>query len=98
MGRSIKVTTEKVKAKGEELFGMGEQAKTRLQAAEKEIEQIERCFQAVATRQLIKAFGEAAIEGTNQISALKAHLGKLQEIAIVYEEAEKENELVTAGY
>ena len=98
MGRSIKVTTEKVKAKGEELLGMGEQVKTRLQAVEEEIGQIEGCFQAAAARQLIKAFEEAAIEGTRQISALKAHLGKLQEIAIVYEEAEKENELVTADY
>ena len=92
------MTTEMVKAKGEELLGMGDQVKIRLQAAEEEIEQIERCFQAVAARQLIGAIGKAVTEGTSQISALKAHLGKLQEIAIVYEEAEKGNELVTADY
>lgn len=98
MGKSIMVTTEKVKAKGEELLGMGDQMRTYLQAAEEEIAQIEGCFQATATRQLINAFRKAAMEGTQRISALKAHLEKLQEIAVVYEEAERENELVTADY
>lgn len=96
MDRSIRVTTEKVKSKGEELSGMADQIKRHLQSVEDEIGKIEGCFQAQAAGQLRKAFGTYAAEGLERVWELAAHIEKLQEIAAIYEEAERENELVTA--
>lgn len=98
MSEIVKITTEKLEAKGTELLGMAEQARFHLQAAEEEVGQIESSFKARAAEQLKTAFGRFAQEGAERIRTLSLHLEKLQEIAEIYEEAEQENELVTTDY
>lgn len=98
MGEIVKITTEKLKAKGTELFGMADQASFYLQEAEEGMGQIESSFKARAAEQLKTAFGKFAQEGAERMKTLSLHLEKLQEIAEIYEEAEQENELVTTDY
>lgn len=98
MEEIVKITTEKLKAKGTELLGMADQASFYLQAAEEGMGQIEGCFKARAAERLKTAFGKFAQEGAERIKRLSLHLEKLQEIAVIYEEAERKNELVTTDY
>ena len=96
MEGNIKVTTEKIKETEELLLSMADLAISGLQAARKEVEGVRGSFASGAVSLLERTFDSFAKEGQARFKEIMAHIGKLCEIAVIYEEAEKANELVTA--
>ena len=98
MKEKIRVSTEKIREKGREWEETVRQAEVNMQNVKAEMRKMNAVFCCDAVSRLQKAFGELAEEGEQRIKDLCAHVEKLQDIAGNYEEAEKENELVTADY
>ncbi len=96
MEGNIKVTTEKIKETEELLLSMADQAISGLKAAGQEVEGVRGSFASEAVSLLERTFDAFAKEGQARFKEIMAHVGKLREIAFIYEEAEKANELVTA--
>lgn len=96
MKEKIRVSTGKIREKGSEWEETVRQAEADMQNAREEMGQMDKVFHCEAVSQLRRAFDQLAGEGEQRIRELSFHVEKLQEIAGNYEEAEKENELVTA--
>mgnify|MGYP002516810098 CR=1 FL=1 len=94
----IRVSTGKVREKGNQWEETISRADAYLENAKKEIGQLTGGFYCEAVLQLQKALDELAEESGQRIRELGIHVEKLQDIAANYEEAEKENELVTADH
>lgn len=98
MSGKIRVSTEKIREKGSEWEETAKQAERNLQNIKEVIGQMDACFHCEAVSYLQSAFYKLAQDGENKIKELCSHVKKLQDIAKNYEEAEKENEHVTADY
>lgn len=95
MKEQIKVNTGTLKEKCGEWLETAEAAKKELTGAELIMEGLQTSFCSEAASKIQKAFEQLADRGLRQIEAICSHLSKLVEIAEGYEEAEKENELVS---
>lgn len=98
MKERIRVSTGKIREKGREWEETVRQAEVNMQNVKAQMRQMNTVFCCDAVSRLQKAFSELAEESEQRIRELYAHVEKLQDIAGNYEEAEKENELVTADY
>ncbi|MCM1126870.1 MAG: hypothetical protein NC429_10410 [Lachnospiraceae bacterium] len=95
MKEQIKVNTGTLKEKCEEWLETAETAKKNLADAETIMEGLQASFCSEAASRIQKAFEQLTDRGLRQIESICGHLCKLIEIAEGYEEAEKENELVS---
>lgn len=98
MKEKIRVSTEKIREKGSDWEETARQAKVDILHAKEEMEQMDSVFHSEAVLVLRAAFYDVTEEGEEKICELLVHLETLQDIAGNYEEAEKENELITADY
>ena len=95
MKEQIKVNTGTLKEKYGEWLETAETAKKELTGAELIMEGLQARFCSEAAFRIQKAFEQLTDRGLRQIESICGHLSKLLEIAEGYEEAEKENELVS---
>ena len=98
MKERIRVSTGRLREKGSQWEETLKQTEVSMQEIREEIEHVNEGFYCGAASQIQKAFDKLAQEGEQRIRELCAHVKKLQDMAGNYEEAEMENEIVTADY
>ena len=96
MVEKITVTSKELLVKEQDWKAMLSKAWEEFQAAVMETEKFSRHFSGEPVRKLQKEFVSLGREQSEAFRRLKTHIGKLGEIAAVYEEAERKNTNVTA--
>ena len=91
MGESILLTTEYLTEKGEEWKELLRQAQSAYLETAKKAEKLEEYFCCKETAVLRKEFSVWRDEGTDIFGAFGKHLGRLESMALIYEEAERSN-------
>lgn len=98
MAEKITVTSQYLLDKQEEWTVIYMQAQENFLAAVMDTEKIPQHFWGNPVRELQKKFLSVGKEGKEAFGRMNTHLGKLGEIASVYENAERSNVNVTANH
>lgn len=96
MAGEITVTSKELLARQQEWTAMLITAREEFLGAVMETEKLSRHFAGEPVEKLQKEFIALGREQTQAFRRLQAHIGKLGEIAAIYEEAERNNTNVTA--
>lgn len=97
MAEKILVTTEYIRKKKDEWKGLLKQARTAFLEAADSAEILEEYFCGKPVRTLKQEMKAEVQEGAVAFNILMSHIEKLEDMALVYEEAERSNIYVRAG-
>lgn len=90
----IQVSTEVLKEKEGEWLGVCSRIQSSFQGGMAELKKMEQIFRARPLLEVWQIADGLLTEGEQVLAGLSRHIGKLSEIAVIYETAERENQNV----